>query len=173
MRATRAESNRKYNRTKNGVVSRIFGDQKGSSKRRGHNPPSYSKAELMDWMYSQTIFHELFNAWKSGGYIKRDKPSCDRVDDSKGYSLQNIVITTWGENDSSAYEDKRNGVLKSGKALRPVIGTLRSGAVINYKSVGAAAQAVGVKSSNISDACAGRTNTSGGMRWEYADNQKK
>ncbi len=94
----RTKNNAEYGRTKNGLVGRIYSDQRGSSKTRGHRPPEYTKLALKQWLFSQTLFHELHEEWKQSGYKKRLVPSVDRKEDSIHYCMNNIQLMTWGEN---------------------------------------------------------------------------
>ena len=87
-----------YKRTIDGLISRIYYSQKGSSKRREHNPPTYSKEQLHVWMTSQVNFNNLYINWVASGYKKDLVPSVDRLDDYKGYSFDNIQLMTWREN---------------------------------------------------------------------------
>lgn len=97
------ECNRRYNRSKKGVVSRLYGQQKTSSQRRGHNPPSYTKEELKEWLYKQPLFHRLYSNWEKSDYASNLKPSIDRVDSDKGYAFTNIQLVTWEQNNRKGY----------------------------------------------------------------------
>ena len=87
-----------YSRTIKGLIVRIYLSQKGSSKERGHNPPTYSKEELHVWMTSQSNFKELYDNWIVSGHETDLRPSVDRLINSKGYSFDNIQLMTWREN---------------------------------------------------------------------------
>ena len=86
------EYNKIYNVTKEGVIARIYGDQKNHSKTRGHTIPTYTKQELFDWLINDWLFDLLYNNWLNCGHINSMKPSIDRLDDSKGYSFDNILL---------------------------------------------------------------------------------
>jgi hypothetical protein len=72
--------------------------------------PTYSKDELKEWMLSQKEYHRLHAEWVESGHDKDKAPSCDRIDDYKGYSFDNIRIVTWGENSRKYDSDRVNGV---------------------------------------------------------------
>jgi hypothetical protein len=81
-------------RSLKGRINRIYYDQHIYSKKRGHHPPNYTRDELATWMYANG-YEELHKKWVESGYIKALSPSCDRLDNKKGYSLDNIQLVTW------------------------------------------------------------------------------
>ena len=89
-----------YFRTKEGLVSRIYDNQKKHSKRRGHRPPEYSKDWLRNWLFTQLLFHKLYKTWKESGFKSALKPSVEREDTTIGYTKQNIQLVTWYENNT-------------------------------------------------------------------------
>ena len=102
--------NKKYtiqSRTKDGVVSRIYSDQRKSSLKRNHIYPPYSNLELRAWIFNQPIFHKLYDEWIASGYKKMMKPSCDRYSkielnyNELPYSLDRLRVVTWKENADS------------------------------------------------------------------------
>lgn len=109
-----------YDKTEKGVIRIIYKTQKGNSKRRGHIPPTYSKDELKTFLY-ENGFKNLYNNWVNSGYDKKKKPSVDRLDDFKGYSLDNISLVTWEENKNKQTQDIINGTSTSGKRCKPVL----------------------------------------------------
>lgn len=102
---------RAYLRTKMGVVNKIYNKQKSKSITRGHNAPSYTREELRHWLYSQDLFHELYEIWAESDYMSLLKPSIDRINNNKGYSMDNIRLMTWAENDARGHRDIREGVI--------------------------------------------------------------
>ena len=100
---------RDYHRSKKGLVAGIYSAQKQSSVRRKHNPPTYSKNELKEWLYSQELFHTLYDNWKRLDYQKDYVPSVDRLDDYVGYTMSNIQLMTWKENNEKGWADFNSG----------------------------------------------------------------
>lgn len=81
-------------RTPKGMIHTIYNNQVKSSKRRGHHRPTYTKIELYNWVMSQSNFNKLYNDWVYSNYNVNLIPSVD----SLGYSINNIQLITWLEN---------------------------------------------------------------------------
>lgn len=103
-KASREADQFAHDSSEKGVIRVLYKTQKSNSKKRGHEPPTYTKQEFKEWLYANG-FKEKYDAWVNSGYDKWMKPSCDRIDDYKGYSLDNICLTTWKENRAKQAED--------------------------------------------------------------------
>lgn len=103
-KASREADQFSHDSSEKGVIRVLYKAQKCNSKQRGHPPPTYTKKEFKEWLYLNG-YKELYDQWVASGYDKRKKPSCDRIDDFKGYSFDNIRLTTWGENKDKQTED--------------------------------------------------------------------
>jgi hypothetical protein len=159
---------KEYHHTKAGLIKVIYGSQLASSKDRCHNPPEYTMKELKDWMFSQKVFHELFNRWKNSGFDKALVPSCDRLDDYLGYSFSNLRIVTWDENNKKGYSDVCNGV--NNKRSKAVICTDKiTGNKIEFYSINEASRKLNIAQSRISSCCLHRYGykSAGGYTWEF------
>ena len=158
-----------YNRTKEGVVSKIYSKQKDKSKSRGHIQPNYSKDELQTWIFSHRLFHELFKQWEESNYSTNLKPSIDRIDDSYGYSLDNIQLMSWQDNRTKSHQDIKNGKLEHGNKPRKAVTqmTLDGEIIAEYISVKDASRKTNIPSSTISLVCNGKQNKAGGFKWKF------
>jgi hypothetical protein len=89
------------------LISAIYTAQKSISKTRGYNPPNYSLKELTEWLLSQKMFDKIYTEWEKSGFKRKLRPSCDRLDESKGYSFDNIQILTVNGNQRKPLTQKR------------------------------------------------------------------
>ena len=106
-----------YDFTEKGVIRVIYKTQKRHNKLRGHGAMGYTKKELSDWLY-ENGFKVLFDAWSASGNLSPLKPSVDRIDDFKGYSFDNITLSTWDSNRKHQHDDIMNGVGTGGKRCK-------------------------------------------------------
>ncbi len=158
-----------YRKTKNGLVSVIYGNQKLSSIRRGHALPTYSNIELREWLLSQKKFHVLYDNWKRLDYQKMYSPSVDRKDDNIGYTLSNVQLMTWGENKAKGHRDMRSGKLTHGsKPQKPVIQYIKNGKTVKeFVSVKEAGRSTNISPQNISKCCLLKRKFAGGFMWRF------
>ena len=162
------EDNAKRYRTKKGLVSQIRATQVSTSKRRGHPIPTYTSKELYEELMGSTLFHELFDAWEQSDFDHNLVPSIDRLDDYKPYSFDNIRLTTWGENNSKANKDRRNGV--NNKVSKRVQQTSLDGLTVKeYHSARHASRETGIRHTCINKVCLGLDGrkVAGGYTWKY------
>jgi hypothetical protein len=136
--------NKEYSRTLKGLVRKIYGQQKDSSKKRHHPLPSYTPDELYTWFINQPNYKKLYDNWKNSGYTKDLTPSIDRLDDSKGYSFDNIRLVTWQENRKKELEKKKKKVNQY---------DLEGNYIKTYNSLVDAAKNVNTTAGNIFGAC--------------------
>lgn len=109
----------KYNHSIRGIITAIYSAQKTTSKKRGHSKPTYSKIELTEWITSNPNFYKLYNKWVNSNYNKMLKPSIDRLDNSKGYSFDNIRLTDWKTNhNKDASSNAKGNRVRIGKSYR-------------------------------------------------------
>lgn len=154
----------KYRKTKNGVICMIYNNQKIRSKRLNWDAPSYDLNTLRSWVLAKSEFHKIFNKWVSSGYLRNNKPSIDRIDDYKPYSLDNIQIVSWKENNDRGSLDQKSGL--NTKNCESVIQTDVNNNYINtFHSLRHAARMTGVPSCNIGLVCSGERKTAGGFKW--------
>jgi len=87
-------------------------------KRRERPLPTFTVIELVNWTLdgkeNEILFNRLFANWKKHGHLKKDSPSFDRQDPTRGYELDNLKIMRWEMNlekfwnyDSKVFAQKR------------------------------------------------------------------
>lgn len=106
--------------TEKGVIRTIYKTQKRSNKIRGFGEIPYSKKDFSVWLY-ENDFKLLYDRWMACGCIKDMKPSVDRLDDLKGYSLDNIRLVTWKDNREHQYKDIITATGSSGKRCKSLL----------------------------------------------------
>ncbi len=155
----------KHRRSKKGVVTKMFAHQKANSVMRGHLPPSYTKEDLREWLYSQSEFHILFDNWVRLGYSRNNKPSVDRIDDRVGYTMNNIQLTTALQNTQKKANEMKMGV---GSTLVAVIQyTMEDEKLAEYPSLHVAGRLTNIAWQNISKVCRNVRTQAGGYKWKY------
>ncbi len=159
-----------YLHTKKGIVTRVYATQKRTSKLRKHTPPTYTKKELQEWLFSQEKFHLLFDNWKRLDFQKDYIPSVDRKDDYLGYTISNIQLMTWKQNNRKAHSDRRNGI-NNKDSIKVVQKTMCGEVVGYYYSAKDAERKTGIFNTNISRCCLGKSIHTGGFKWEQIKNK--
>lgn len=102
----------KYNKSTPAVLAKkLLNTQIINSNLRGHEPPTYTALELKEWLLHQPRFPCLYMEWELAGYPKAKAPSIDRLDDAKGYTLDNIQLLTWEENRAKGTAAKKANTL--------------------------------------------------------------
>lgn len=148
-----------YVKTVEGYFTRTYAGQRSNSKHRKHVMPDYSKQDLIGKYEHTTQFKELFNNWVTSGYKKDLKPSFDRIDPKKPYTLDNIQLMTWEDN-------KLKGDLEN-----PTVSVCQytlDGTYINtFISIKLASAETGIHYTNIGMCSAGKRKTAGGFTWRY------
>ena len=157
-------------RTKQTLLTSILYSQHRSSKKRGHTPPNYTKQEFLDWALSQPTFHKLYTNWITNGCPRHLLPTCDRLDDYKGYSLNRLEFVTLTDNIKRSACSTDFSLRKSRVADRKPVNQLTlSGELLStYPSISNASKQTGFKTSAISCVCNGKHKTHKGFIWEFA-----
>ena len=151
---------------KNALITQIYKNQKANSLRRGHSHPTYSKQELKDWLFSQPLFHTLYDNWKRLDWQSEYVPSIDRLEDDIGYTMANIQLMTWGENHKKYFADVKAG--RNTKVCKAVLQHSLDGEFIaEFHSATSASQLNNISRGHISDVCRGDRCQAGGYRWTY------
>lgn len=155
-----------YQKTIKGLIVTIYQQQKTNSRIRKMNQPTFSRNELEEWIIHNPYFNKLYKTWVESGYIKQLRPSIDRLDDYKGYSLDNIRLVTFRDNEIKNNEDRING--KNNKKSKAVIRLSKDGIFEKeYYSAMNAEREDGYMNQHIITVCKGKAKTTGGKKWMY------
>ena len=153
-----------YDRTEKGVIRVIYKTQKSNSKKRGHNPPHYTKEQLSEWLYKNG-FKKLYNEWVKSDFNIWKKPSIDRINDFYGYSFDNITLSTWRANKNHQIKDIFNGTGTSGLKCK-AIECYKDGVLIaKYISYSEAKRKVGYSFWRVLKS--GNEDRENGYKWRY------
>ncbi len=154
-------------RTPLGKISALFNAQTGKSKKRKHPAPDYTKQELIDWCLGQPLYHELHEAWAASGYSSSLAPSCDRKNNYKPYTLDNLQLVTWGENNQSGYADRKSGKYIA-RNITPVSQYTKEGVFVkHFVSAAEAARQTSTSGSDVTQCCKNKLKSAGGFTWKY------
>lgn len=83
-----------------GLVSRSTELQRGK-KMGAYGKPYLNKNEWAEWLNSNNeTFSILYKQWEESGFAQRLAPSVDRIDNSVGYTPENMRWITQSENSS-------------------------------------------------------------------------
>lgn len=156
-----------YSRTLEGLITIIYNHQIGSSKKRNHNLPNYSKKELYEWITKQPNFKNLYEDWIGSNFSKNLRPSVDRLDDYKPYTLDNIGLTNWEANKEKGSEDRKNGVNNKKNTSVIQLDKDTNNVIEIYHSISEASRKTGISRTGISKVCIGKLETSGNFKWRY------
>lgn len=163
-----AEKMDKKRKTKRGVLRKIYDSQIGSSKSRGYALPRYDFNEFLEWALSKEEFHIIFKIWKESGYEKNLVPSVDRLDDYKSYTISNIRIINWKENNDKGNSDRINGI--NNKQSKSIIQLSKDRLFIaEYYSIHEAERQTKIPNQNIVKVCKNKRKTAGGYIWKYKE----
>jgi hypothetical protein len=160
MRETKQrEITERYRKTKKGVLTNIYDHQ----KRR--YPVTYSLEELHSKFLNDKKFDRLYNEWIKAGMPKEKKPTLDRINYKRYYTLNNIQPMTWCDNrykqrmEMKAIRAKKVYAWKVGHILSTMI----------FKSQRHAVKLLGLHQGLASAVLNGHRNHTGGYVLSYED----
>ena len=150
-----SEKSKKRKRSKKGLLCTIYSRQIQSSKHRKHPKPKYTKETLLSLYLNDPTYTKLYDSWVSAGYPKNLTPSIDRIDSNKPYTLSNIQLVTWEQNDKSMKEEWKTGkVTTKNKPQKRVLQITKNCRIVaEYVSVNAAHRKTAYSLGGISQAC--------------------
>ena len=164
-----------YHRTKKWLSTKIYWQQRNSSKTRWHSMPKYSSQNFRKWLLSQDNFEELYNNRVKSWYKNKLAPSVDRLNDNKWYYFDNIQLMTWWENKNKAHQDMRNWkLIHWHKPQKVVIGTHKTNwKIIDFHSIIEAYRQTWIAFQNISCCCKWKLKSAWWYIWKYKEIEEK
>jgi hypothetical protein len=91
-----------WRRTKSGLLSVKYSNMlqrvKGEHRARYTGLALLPRTEFIQFALNDSNFNELFDQWHANGYTYKLTPSVDRVDNTGGYTRDNIRFVTHGDN---------------------------------------------------------------------------
>ncbi len=157
-----------YDRTKKGLLAKMYSSQRASSKSRGMPMPTYTSQEFREALLNLAYFHELYDQWVENNYLTGLKPSIDRIDDYLPYTEDNIQLMTWQENRAKYHKDTKNG--KNTKHNKKVEQFSLDGEYIaTYYSMSEAERQTGAHVAVIHKCCKGIAGSANKFKWQYAE----
>lgn len=64
-----------------------------------------SKEDFLNFGMNNAEYHRLYNLWKNQGFKRGESPSVDRIEVTKGYSLDNIQFLTLRDNVKKSHKE--------------------------------------------------------------------
>lgn len=155
-----------YFHSKQGLITRIYSDQKKSAYNRNYAPPTYSKEMLREWLLTNLLFNQLYNNWILSNFNRWLTPSCDRKNDYKSYTLDNLQLVTWKENNDKSHKDRKEG--RNNKMSKSILQyDINENFIKEYYSTMSIERDLGIYHGHISNVCKGKNKTAGGYIWKY------
>lgn len=145
----------KFRRSPKGILTNIYSHQKSRF------PVEYTLKQLHHSFLFNEKFLRLFLEWEKKNYDKQYKPTIDRIDCKKHYTLTNIHCLTWAEN---RYKQRMEFKRIRAKEVKQIMGNK---IIKRYKSVSHAVKETGLNQSGISLCLHGRRQFCGGYKWSY------
>lgn len=95
----------RYEKTKKGFLMRAYHNMQsrisGVQKKKHHlykGKTLLPRQDFYKWSLDSNSFHNLFAAWEVSGYSRKLTPSTNRIDNARGYELDNMEWITQSEN---------------------------------------------------------------------------
>lgn len=96
---------RKYEKSPNGFLMRMYRNMKsrvtGIQAKKAHlylGKDILSKEEFYNWALNNPKFMEMFNVYTESNFTQKLAPTVDRIESSRGYTIDNMQWLTHSEN---------------------------------------------------------------------------
>lgn len=159
-------------------AKRKYSEMKSRVKRKNFNEIQFTINEFLQWIMNNDNYKKIYSNYLDNNKDRNLCPSVDRLDDYKTYSIDNIRLVTWRENNDKYNSDRLIG--KNTKQSKPVMSIcIYTGKKNEYHSAHYASQQTKTDRSSINRSC--RTNSknpinksrSGSFIWIFQDDYNK
>jgi len=148
-------------------LNQSYENQIQRSISRGHSFPSYTRTEFKLWALSDVEYNKIYSAWVASGCEKDLAPSIDRLDETKGYSFDNVQWVTSDQNVSNYTHKISTGEARPHNSKYVAQYSKSGDHIASYVSVQEAGRRTLGWFQNISKVCRGSQLSSGGYKWKY------
>jgi len=157
-----------YARTREGLVRNIYSEQKESSKVRELPLPNYNAPQLVEWVFAQPEFNNLYIGWVDSNYDKWKRPSTDRINNWEPYRLDNLQMVTFRENNERSHKDAREGNNLNSQLIPVDQYSLSGDYLKTFKSLAEAERVTGISVGAICTACRKKNIAAAKYLWKYS-----
>jgi hypothetical protein len=110
---------KKYEKTPKGYLVRKYRNMlsrvNGIQKEKAHLYKGLDilpKEDFYNWALSSEEYHKLFSQYENSKYDRRLAPTVDRIDSSKGYTMDNMRWLTHSENSKLGNQSRWQNQIK-------------------------------------------------------------
>lgn len=135
----------KYRKTPKGVLTNMYQHMKLRHK------VDFDLKTFHSLYLTDKKFLQLFNKWLRSGCLKSLKPSLDRIDNKKHYSLDNIQMMTWAKN-----REKQSKVDGKKGTSPPVLQILNGKVIRKFQCQRDVVNILGIHQGNLSQMLNGK-----------------
>ena len=130
----------------------------------------FDRWELEKWIIDTQydVFVKLFKDYVDCKYDTDLVPSIDRLDNTKGYSFENMQVITWKNNKEKDWQSKEHqDTTHMTKTTKRQVARKLNNEIKYYESISQASKENNISTSIICECCQGKRKTGKGYRWYY------
>lgn len=148
------QATKNYRKTPKGVLTNMYNHMKG------RHPVSFSLKDFHDRFLNDKRYLRLHTEWLKNGCSKESRPSLDRINNQKDYTIENTHMLTWAENRYKQTMERR--------VRKGAVQQIKDGNVIaRFKSQREAVKKTGLNQGLISAVLKGTRSHTGGYQFIY------
>lgn len=113
--------NARYNNSYMGRLTRSYCDMRARTREKGFDS-IVTREEFLKFAVNNVEYNRLYKQWEDSGYILKYCPTVDRIDNNKGYTLDNIQFLSLSANSTKGNNERsgkrHNGVVEYKERLK-------------------------------------------------------